>query len=347
MSTFEQPVGPVLLTGATGFVGAHLRPALQTAGFPLRLGSRNPPSDAPPSEAPSASRRSSSLAEWVTLDVEQPETLYAALKGCRAAIYLVHRVAAGRDYPAQERRAALAFAAAAEACGVERIIYLGGVKPRSKKASRHLQSRLQTGDILRGGAVSTFELRAAMIVGHGSLSWRIVRELAGRLPAMVLPRWLGHSSWPVAIDDVVVAVLRALRCDIAQARCYELPGPERVTHRDILQRTARQLGRKPLMMGVPILSPSLSSYWIGWMTSVGLPIARELVHGLLDDLEPDGPSIWQAGGAPTALDAAIAQALADEQLWKKGDPARGRLPREIEQRMAALGQDAGTIDEPT
>lgn len=310
----------VLLTGATGFVGRHALPALRAAGWRVRCGARDP--------ARAALRDPES--EWVRCDLDQPATLATALTGCRAALYLVHGMGAGRsDYPAREQAEALAFRAAAEAAGVRRVVYLGGVAPQGAP-SKHLGSRLQTGEVLRGGALSAIELRAGMVIGVGSAGWQVTCDLARRLPAMLLPRWLHNSSWPVAIEDVVAALLLALELELPGSAWFDLPGPERVTYKELLRRVARAMGRRPLMIDVPALSPRLSSYWIGLVTRADVSLARELVEGLRGDLDPSGPTLWSLAPAHRlrGLDEAIADALRDEHLNETpGEELRERLVR--------------------
>jgi uncharacterized protein YbjT (DUF2867 family) len=205
----------VLLTGASGFVGGHAYPALVNAGYQVRCASRNPVRAA----------RLQPARSWVELDVNRPETLDPALEGCSAAIYLVHEMTAGPDYENRERQVAGHFIRAAERCGLQRIVYLGAALPHGEP-SRHLRSRIVTGELLRSGPVPVIELRASMIIGRGSLSWQIVRDLAVRLPVMVLPRWLATRSQPIAIEDVVFAIVHALSLPAEQAGAYALPGPE-------------------------------------------------------------------------------------------------------------------------
>ena len=294
----------VLLTGATGFVGSHVAVALRAAGHTVRCATRSP----------ERARAKAPELEWVELDLMKPATLAPALAGCDAAIFLVHAMGAGHedDYPERERASAETFAAAAARAGLRRIVYLGGVVPRTS-ASRHLLSRQRTGEILRAGAVETIELRAAMVIGAGSTSWIMVRDLARRLPAMVLPRWLRNTSFPIAIEDVVRGVIAALALPPGASRIYELPGLERLTHREMLVRTAAAMGHHPLLLSVPILTPRLSSYWIALVTRTSLAMARELVEGVRSNLEPTGTSLWQViGQEPMPIDEAIRRALSDE-----------------------------------
>ena len=181
------PGRSILLTGATGFVGGAVRPALVANGWRVRCLTR---------DAARARTREPAF-DWVQGDVADPASCGHALAGCQAALYLVHGIGEGPDYVRHEVLAASNFSRAAAAAGVERIVYLGGVAP-SGVASEHLRSRLEVGEALRAGPVKTVELRASMICGHASLSWLIVRDLAARLPVMVLPRWLKSRTQPGA-----------------------------------------------------------------------------------------------------------------------------------------------------
>jgi uncharacterized protein YbjT (DUF2867 family) len=293
----------VLLAGASGFVGRYLYPALVAAGHEVLCGSRDPDS----ARARQPDRR------WVRLDVADRKTVEASLEGCQGAYYLVHGMADGADYPEREAHSATSFAAAAEARSLERIVYLGGVLPAGQRPSRHLRSRQRTGELLRAGAVPTIELRAAMIVGAGSASWTMVRDLSARLPAMILPRWLRNHSYPIGIDDVVRALVVALELPREGSSVLELPGPERMTHRELLQRVAGVLGRQRVMVNVPVLTPRLSSYWIALVTRVDRHLAQELVEGLRYDLDPQGENFWEhTEHQPMALEEAARLALQDE-----------------------------------
>ncbi len=300
----DPATGTVLLTGATGFVGGHLLPSLKTAGFDVRAATRDP------------ARAAAAHPEcaWVRLDVDDRSTLAPALSGVRAVVYLVHGMGRDSSYERRELEAAEAMAQAASVAGVERIVYLGGVAP-SGRPSRHLRSRIATGEILRSGPVPTFELRAAMVIGHGSISWQIVRDLASRLPAMLLPRWLSTRSRPIAIDDVVFGVQTALRLPLARAGLYELPGPEVLSAKDILIRIASLRGTRPVTLSVPILTPRLSSYWLKIVTNADYDVARELVEGLTSDLLPTGTSFWDLVPDHELLsfDEAARRALAAEK----------------------------------
>lgn len=307
----------VLLTGATGFIGKHAAVALEAAGFDIRYATRSP----------DKARASDPGKNWVAFDVERPATMAEALDGCDAALYLVHGMGGGdADYPEHERDGAEAFAAAAAKAKLRRIVYLGGVMP-SHDASKHLESRARTGEILRRGEVDTLELRAAMVMGAGSSSWTMVRDLARRLPAMLLPRWLKNVSYPVAIEDVVVGLIAALTLPITGSRIFDIPGRERVRHRDLIDRIALAMGHKRVMISVPVLSPRLSSYWIALVTRTSHALAKELVEGVRHDLEPSNERLWaRIDHQPMPLDEAIRRALADDDATQlPSHPMRDRL----------------------
>jgi uncharacterized protein YbjT (DUF2867 family) len=271
----------VLLTGATGFVGRHVHPRLVRRGFEVYCATRRP----------EAARAQHPHRRWRRLDLDDPGTFDAALEGCHAALYLVHQMSGTGDYLAREVEGARRFAQAAARNGLQRIVYLGGVAPDGEP-STHLASRLATGRTLREGPVPTIELRAAMIMGPGSESWRIVRDLSARLPAMVLPSWLSSRSQPIDIDDVCFALEASLRLPQTGSACFDLPGPEVLSAEEILVRVARLRGVDPFILRVPFVSPSLSSYWIQLVTRADIGLARELVRGLQHDLVARDASFW-------------------------------------------------------
>lgn len=303
----------VLVAGATGFVGRAVVPALVAAGHTVRCGSRDP--------ARAAAR--DPRADWIRLDVADPASLDTALQGVDTLVYLVHQMRShGTDLLAEERASARRVAQAAARAGLRRIVYLGGPQPRGE-ASPHLAARLATGHTLREGPVPTVELQAGMIIGVGSESWLIVRDLALRLPVMILPRWLSRRSQPLAIDDVVSAIVRSVEAEVGGSLCLALPGPEALSAEALLRRIAAAAGIRPIMVPVPVLTPSLSSHWIRWVTRADYTIARQLVDGLTCDLVATGDSFWtQHPDLPrTPLDQAIAATLQGEAplpRWQQG-----------------------------
>ena len=272
----------ILVTGATGFIGRALVPALCARGAAVAATTRRP-----------VVRSDAGRVRWRSCDLLRPETLPPALAGVQVAYYLVHSMGGGHgDFRERERRSAQAFAAAATRAGVERIVYLGGPAPHGD-ASEHLQSRLAVGEILRAGTVPAVELRASMVIGNGSASWQIVRDLAMRLPVMILPRWLRSRTRPVALDDVVAALLGAAELPLQGSAWFDIPGPETLSGREILERIAALRGRRILALEVPLLTPELSALWLKLVTSTDFTLARELVLGLGHDLLPASDDYWR------------------------------------------------------
>lgn len=293
----------VLVTGATGFIGSALCPALVAAGDEVRAATRRRGAADPRTPW-----------SWVICDLREPASLPPALEGIDCAYYLVHSMGrSGADFRDEERRSARAFAGAALAAGVGRIVYLGAVAPRARP-SEHLASRLEVGEILRGGAVPTLELRAAMIIGNGSVSWRIVRDLSLRLPFMILPRWLESKSRPIDLRDVIRALVAARSVPLARSAWYDLPGPEVLSGHEILVRIAQLHGRRVPLVRVPLLTPALSAMWLKLVTRANYPLSRELVMGLTEDLLPRDEGFWQfVGDRPIySFEGAARDALATE-----------------------------------
>ncbi len=312
----------VLLTGATGFVGNALLPALVDAGFAVRCATR---------DAGKAAKRWPDRS-WVQADVSDRGAVERALAGCDCAFYLVHGMASeGVDFRRAETAQAESFLRAAESAGVRRIVYLGGVAG-PHDASEHLRSREEVGEVLRSGRVSTVELRASMIIGHGSLSWLIVRDLAARLPLMVLPRWLESRTQPVGIDDVVAALLGAIDVPVEGSAWFDVPGPDVLSGREILERTADVLGvGRPFMIQVPFVTPRLSSHWVRLVTRAEWSVAREIVVGLKDDLLAKDDRFWGMIGHRGLLhfEEAARRALAAERREGPVPGAWGVIERVI------------------
>ena len=292
-----------LVTGGTGFVGRALLPSLVAAGHAVRATTRDV----------SRTPKGDTVA-WVRCDINDRADVDRALEGIDAAYFLVHSMGGGQhDYADMERRAARQFAEAAARAGVKRVIYLGGVAPKGRP-SEHLKSRLEVGELLRAGAVPTLELRASMIIGKGSASWQIVRDLAMRLPAMLLPAWTASRTCPIAIEDVIVALVRGLDVPLPTSAWYDIPGPEVLSARELLLRIAALRGRRVPSIRVPFLSVSLSSWWLKLVTRTDFSLARELVLGFTGDLLPQDVRYWkEIGYQPKwTFDAAARAALEAE-----------------------------------
>ena len=270
-----------LVFGASGYVGTHLVPALAARGATVRA----------------AARRRSVLEardwpgiELVQADALAPDTLGPALAGVDVAYYLVHSMAAGRDFPRLDREAAENFRAAAERAGVRRIVYLGGLQPAGD-ASTHLASRGETGGILRQGTVPVTEVRAGVIIGPGSAAFEVIRDLVFHLPAMVTPRWVHSRSQPIALDDVLDYLLRLPEIPQAEGAIYDVGGPEVLTYAQMMREFGDLVGRRPVTVPVPVLTPRLSSYWLNLVTAVPTNVARALIDGLEHDVLADDAAI--------------------------------------------------------
>jgi uncharacterized protein YbjT (DUF2867 family) len=290
----------VLVTGATGFVGGHLVPALVAAGHDVRALVRDRSGYDPPAGV-----------EVVEADLLDPASLDDAFEDIEAAYYLVHSMRAGGDFEERDRNAASNFAAAASAAGVERVVYLGGLGEDGDDLSSHLQSRREVERILGEGEADLTTLRAAVIVGADSASFRMVRQLVKRLPVMVTPRWVANECQPIAIADVVAYLVGVLDAPETADGTYGIGGPDVLTYREMLVRTAGAMGRRrPWILSVPVLTPNLSSYWVGFVTDVPAAVARPLILGLKNPVVVTDDSIRDHVDVElTPFDEAVQRAL--------------------------------------
>lgn len=259
----------VLVTGATGFVGGNLVPELLSRGFDVKATTRDPSSYHPPDGV-----------EVMEADLLDRDSLEGVFDGVDAAFYLVHSLESGADFAERDRRAARNFADAAGEAGVDRVVYLGGLGETGSDLSEHLRSRREVEQVLEGGEYDLTTLRAAIIVGDGSASFQMIRELAGRLPIMVTPKWVRTPCQPIAVDDVVEYLAGVLEAPETADDTFEIGGPEVLTYQEILERTAAKMGKSPLVIPVPVLSPGLSVYWVDLVTSVSRSVAHPLIYGL-------------------------------------------------------------------
>jgi len=297
----------VLVTGASGAVGGRLTDRLRAAGRRVRVAGRRP--DVLSERWPGV--------DAVELDVLRSETIPGSVDGARAVVYLVHSMETGVGHEFHMRDAAGArnLAWATREAGVERIVYLSGLGDERGSLSEHLWSRQEVGRILAAEGPQVIELRAAMVISADSASFRMLTDFVHRLPAMVLPRWAEPPTQPIAGDDVLAYLEAAL--DVATEEHHtvvEIGMPEVMTYRSMLERVARRLGRSPLLVEVPVLTPKLSSYWAGLTTSVSPSLARPLIEGLAT------PTVVHSELAgrlfpeiePVGFDEAVEHALADD-----------------------------------
>lgn len=261
----------VLVTGGTGYIGGRLIAALEEMGVPVRALARRPEALAP---------RVGPATEVVGGDVLDEASLDAALAGVHTAYYLVHSMGAADDFAERDRQGAERFGRAARRAVVRRIVYLGGLGDPGDALSPHLRSRHETGDVLRASGVPVIEFRASIVIGTGSLSFDMVRALTERLPVMVCPRWVDIQAQPIAVDDVLAYLRAALDRPEGESATYDIGGPDVVSYGDIMREYARQRGLRRLMIPVPLLTPHLSSLWLGLVTPLYARVGRKLISSL-------------------------------------------------------------------
>ena len=261
----------ILLTGATGYVGGRLLPLLEASGHFVRCLARKP-------EALTA--RVAPATEVVEGDVLDRAKLDAAMKGVDFAYYLVHSMGSV-DFEESDRIGARQFGEAAKAAGVRGIIYLGGILSPGADLSAHLRSRREVGEILRSSGVPVLEFRASIIIGSGSLSFALIRSLVERLPVMITPRWVRVMAQPIAIDDVLAYLLAALALPVSKYRVIEIGGADRVSYADIMRAYARVRGLRRILLPVPVLTPYLSSLWLGLVTPLYARVGRKLIESIV------------------------------------------------------------------
>ena len=301
----------VLVAGASGFVGSHLARALVQGGYDVRAMTRQP-------------EEYDGAGAAVHGDVADPASLPDALAGVDAAYYLVHSLDSP-DFEDKDAQAARNFAAACQAAGVGQIIYLGGLGRDDEELSPHLRSRREVEHLLAGTDVPVTVLRAAVVVGHGGISWEITRQLVDHLPLMITPKWVDTRTQPIALPDVVRYLVGVLGEEKALGRTFEIGGPEVLRYVDMLRRAAK-IKRKPMpRVKVPLLTPRLSSYWLALVTDVDTKTTRTLVDSMTTEVIVSDRSIEEVVPGPTmGYDDAVRLALKDrEEALAPADPPAG------------------------
>jgi uncharacterized protein YbjT (DUF2867 family) len=278
-STPVPPATPrYLVFGASGYIGTNLVPFLRQQAVTVRAAARN---------LDVLQSRGWEGVELVQADALDEDTLASALAGVDIAFYLVHSMAAGRKFGQLDLVAAGRFARVAAAAGVQRIVYLGGLVP-DEAAGKHILSRRETGEVLRQGSVPVTEVRAGIIIGPGSAAFEVMRDLALNLPIMVTPRWVRAISPPIGLQNLLCYLAGVAQLPQAAGAIYDAAGPELVSYEDMMKMLAELAGkRQPLIIPVPVLSPGLSSYWLGLVTAVPPDIAKALIGGLKHDFTAD------------------------------------------------------------
>lgn len=300
-----------LLTGATGYIGGRLLRRLQRDGLAVRCLCRNPET---------LTGRVAPGTELVQGDLLQPSSLGVAFSGVDTAFYLVHSMNDGGTFEADEHNAAVNFAAAARAAGVQRIIYLGGLA-NGGELSPHMRSRVETGNALRSSGVPVIELQASIVIGSGSASFEMMRALVERLPAMITPRWVNTAAQPIAIEDVIEYLVAASRLPATGNLTFEIGGADVTSYIGIMREYARQRNLRRWIVRVPFLSLSLSSRWLTLITPVYASIGRRLIESVRN------PSVVRSPAALATFDIrpmGITRAIERALTYEDRDAAESR-----------------------
>ncbi|HEY6796606.1 MAG TPA: NAD(P)H-binding protein [Kineosporiaceae bacterium] len=299
---------PVLVSGASGFIGSRLCAALTAEGYAVRAMTRNP-------------GRYDGAGAPVFGDVADEGSLREALNGTRAAYYLVHALGSD-DFEDRDADAAVTFGGAAADAGVDRVIYLGGLGVDDGRLSPHLASRRQVEQLLPLAGVPVTVLRAAVVIGHGGISWELTRQLVDHLPAMVTPRWVHTRTQPIALPDVIRYLVGVLEPPQARGRTFEIGGPEVLSYLEMMRRAADIMGKRLRNVSVPLLTPGLSSRWLSLVTDVDTATARTLVESMVNEVVVTDHSIYEIVPGPAmGYDDAVRLALADHRRSRAGAAA--------------------------
>lgn len=291
----------ILLTGATGYVGGRLLPALLERGERVRCLARRPEAIAPQPGL-----------EVVAGDVLDAESVRSALEGIDVAYYLIHAMGSPDSFDHVDRRAAVIFAEAARDAGVRRIVYLGGLGA-GPDLSAHLASRQEVGRLLAAAGLETIEFRASIVIGSGSLSFELVRALTERLPIMLTPRWVRTRAQPIAIEDLLAYLVAALELESRGSEVFEIGGADAATYEELMHEYAHRRGLRRLLVRVPVLTPRLSSLWLGLVTPVYARVGRKLIESLPHEtVVRDSAALERFPVRPRGYREAIARALANE-----------------------------------
>jgi uncharacterized protein YbjT (DUF2867 family) len=298
----------VLLTGATGYIGGRLKKKLLgRKDVELRLFARN---------ARRIGDESKSRLQIFEGDTFHTESLRDALRGADVAYYLIHSMGAGGNFEELDRLSAQNFLQACVSEKVKRIVYLGGLGNK-ETASRHLLSRIETGEILssRPHSIQTIWFRAGIIIGRGSASFEIIRSLVQKLPLMTTPRWVNMKTQPISVQDVIEYLSRALEMETDKNLVVDI-GSNRLSFKEMLLGASRVMGLKRWIVPVPLLTPRLSSYWLILVTSVPYRIARALVDGLKSEtvIQNDHARKYFPGIRPQSYEKAVKAALSEIEV---------------------------------
>lgn len=294
----------ILVTGATGYVGGRLHRALDAAGYRVRCMARRPES---------LQGQVGSNTEVVRGDVLDETSLRSALEGTSVAFYLVHSMGSEHSFEEVDREGARNFARAARDAGVTRIVYVGALGDSHIPLSPHLRSRQEVGSLLRSSGVPVIELRASIVIGAGSLSFEMIRALVERLPVMITPKWVSIPAQPIAIHDLLECLIRSIEVEDTGDGVFEIGGADVVTYGELMREYARLRGLNRWMLPVPVLTPWLSSLWLGLVTPLFARVGRKLIESI------QHPTIVRDARAasvfdlqPCGITEAMARAIDDE-----------------------------------
>lgn len=314
----------LLLTGATGYVGGRLLDAFEARGERVRCLARDPER---------LTQRVAPGTEVCRGDVLDPDSLTEALRGVHTAYYLVHSMGSAEGFEERDRRGARNFAAAARAAGVSRIVYLGGLA-HGDDLSPHLASRIEVGRELRSAGVPVLEFRASIVIGPGSASFEMLRALVERLPVMITPRWVDVEAQPIYVDDLLAYLVAALDRPDGEDRVYEVGGADRVSYGALMGEYADLRGLRRFMVRVPVLTPRLSSLWLGLVTPVYARVGRKLVESIKNPTVVRDASAREVFDvAPRGMRAALQSAMLSEERERLS--GRGPSSRWFDARSAA------------
>jgi uncharacterized protein YbjT (DUF2867 family) len=315
----------ILLTGATGYIGGRLLKRFEAEQYPVRCVVRRPEF---------LRGHVSTRIEVVSGDLLDSESLAEAMAGVNTAYYLVHSMGTAHGFEETDRRAAQNFAAAALSKGIQRIIYLGGLGDAQANLSPHLRSRQEVGEILRQSGIRVIEFRASIVLGSGSLSFEMIRALVERLPVLITPRWVTILAQPIAIDDVLQYLVAALDLSVNKSPIFEIGGPDRVSYGELMREYARQRGLRRLMIPVPVITPRLSSLWLGLVTPLYARIGRKLIDSIRHStVVQNDDALRTFSIRPAGIQEAIARALRNEDReyaetrWSDALSSAGPAPR--------------------
>ena len=331
----------IMLTGATGYVGGRLLKILEQRGYRVRCMARRP------DILTSRVSTSTQVVEGNVLDIN---SLQVALKGVRVAYYLIHSMSSEGSFEEIYRKAAHNFGEVAKAAGVERIIYLGGLGNDEDELSPHLRSRQEVGNILRKSGIPLVEFRASIVIGSGSLSFQLIRSLVERLPIMITPKWVQVAAQPIAIEDLIEYLEAALYLPDSGSRVYEIGGADQVSYADIMRIYGSCRNIAVRMIPVPLLSPYISSLWLGLITPLYARIGRKLIQSIVHPtVVREKSALKDFNIKPMGVNAAIRRAIDKEDKefsetrWSDSISSSGKMPSWLSKSFGSRLFDSRTI----